>query len=88
MDFLLLLKLHDLSVIVPRLEFWRTPESTLKSLLFSSNLFAFALLFSSLLSSQSLPGGPYSLMTVNILCSLIYVSIYLFTYYLLNIFLP
>ena len=49
MDFLLLLNLHDLSVIVPRLEFWRTPESTLKSLLFSSILFAFALLFSSLL---------------------------------------
>ena len=77
MDFLLLLNLHDLSVIVPRLEFWRTPESTLKSLLFSSNLFAFTLLFSSLLSSQSLSGRPYSLMTVNTLHSLIYLPAYL-----------
>ena len=77
MDFLLLLNLHDLSVIVPRLEFWRTPESTLKSLLFSSNLFAFTLLFSSLLSSQSLSGRQYSLMTVNTLHSLIYLSTYL-----------
>ena len=72
MDFILLLKLHDLSVIAPRLEFWRTPESTLKSLLFSSNLFAFSLLF-----SQSLSGRPYSLMTVNTLHSLIYLSTYL-----------
>ena len=73
MDFLPLLKLYDLSINAPRLKFWRTPESTLKSPLFHP---------------QSLPGGPYSLMTVNILCSLIYVSIYLPTYYLLNIFLP